>query len=266
MKHSINELNKHLWFLILLLITGIVSPNAFAQKKKKKVKKNKGEVVDTINMQSNYGKLDLQLTFLKGESYNHPTFAIWLEDMEGNLIETLFVTQYYATGIFGNADAGDGTWKPTAGESIRPAALPYWSHKNNVISRDSIYAPTPENPVPDAISGATPAGSFVLYTSASAKLPETFRILLEINQTWDWNDYWTNNKYPNDKNYKSSAQPSLVYETKITADSPDQVFQMKAIGHGHYAGDNGQLFNDLSTLSTALNIAKEIQVSLMTQN
>ena len=38
---------------------------------------------------------------------------------------------------------------------------------------------------------------------------------MEINQNWDWNEYWTNDKYPDDENYKMSCQPALVYEAVI---------------------------------------------------
>ena len=40
--------------------------------------------------------------------------------------------------------------------------LPYWSHKRGVIASDGLYMPEPENPVPDAYSGATPVKGFVL--------------------------------------------------------------------------------------------------------
>jgi len=249
---------------LLIAIFSLSNNNVVGQKKQKK--KYKSEVIDTLNLASSAGNYNFQLTFMKGDAYNHPTFAIWLEDMEGKLIETLFVTQYFATGIFGHADASNGTWDKNAGEAIHPAALPFWSHKRNIISRDSIYAPTPENPVSDAISGATPPGSFILNSSTHEKLPEQFRLLMEINQTWDWNDYWTNNKYPSDKYYKTSAQPSLVYEVIIGVKDADEEYKLQAIGHGHYSGKDGRLYEDLSTLSTALNIADQLKVALLNQN
>jgi hypothetical protein len=217
---------------------------------------------DTIYMNANHAVLQLEFIFMKGSSYYHPTFALWLENENAEFTETLFVTRYFGTGLYAYADKGDGKWTDEKGESIRPAALPYWAHKRNVISRDSLYIPTPENPLPDAITGATPQNDFVLVVSPSAPLPQRFKILFEINQPWDWNEFWTNSKYPEDKDYLSSAQPSLIYEADMDLSEPDQIITLKPIGHGHYSGKNGKLYSDLTTMTTALSIAKEITVQI----
>lgn len=242
----------------IVLMLFVQTSYVFGQKKNKKSKQEK---TDTINMLSASNRFDVQLIFHKGDGHNHPTFAIWSQDMNGELLETLFVTQYFASGIFAHADAGEGVWEKESGESLRPAALPYWSHKRNIISRDTLYVPTPENPVPDALSGPTPKGNFVLNSSIRKNSPKKFWIMLEINQTWDWNDYWTNNKYPGNYNYKSSAQPSVVYAVEVDMDNlSSDPLKMEIIGHGHYAGDTGEMFKDTSTLSTALEIAKSIEI------
>lgn len=226
-------------------------------------KNQKATPTDTLNYASANDQRKLQISFQKGESFNHPTFSIWVEDMDGNYIESLFVTQYVATGIFGNADGGKGNWSSEAGESIRPAALPYWSRKRNVISRDSVYTPTPENPVTDAVTGATPTNSFEMTVPITFHSQTKFKVLFEINQSWDWNEYWTNNKYPNNSDYKTSSQPSLVYEAELDWKNPEVLTNMTAIGHGHYSGKDGSLTTDLSTLTTALSIAKQIQIKLV---
>lgn len=226
-------------------------------------KDRKSNKVDTLDYAFSTDEGRIEISFMKGKSFNHPTFAIWVEDLDGNYIQSLFVTQYFATGIFGNADAGNGIWSSEAGESLRPAALPYWSHQRNILSRDSLYVPTPENPVTDAVTGATPTNSFYLAVPISLQSQAKFKVLFEINQAWDWNNYWTNNKYPDDMNYKSSAQPSLVYEAQLDWNNSGLMTEMKAIGHGHYSGKDGSLTTDLSTLSTALSIAKHIQIKLV---
>lgn len=86
--------------------------------------------------------------------------------------------------------------------------------------------------------------------------------MLEINQNWDWNNYWTNDKYPDDENYKWSCQPALVYETDIDLNSLKDPYRMSPIGHSHYSGNTGELFPDLSTLTTALKIADSIIVKV----
>lgn len=245
-------------YTIILIISILSFSNAEAQTNKNKSQHQ----IDTLYINYDQGQIKMELNFIKGESHNHPTFAIWLEDDKGAYIETIFVTQYISSGIYGYADAGDGSWKNEKGEALRPAALPYWSHKRNVVSRDSLLIPTPENPVPDAISSATPKGNFVLKTSSSTELPDKINILLEINQTWDWNAYWTNNKYPGDKDYKTSSQPSIIYSGEIDLTVNKNMVTLQPIGHGHYSGNNGELYNDLSTFTTALDIADEINITI----
>ncbi len=139
--------------------------------------------------------------------------AIWVEDTKGSFIETLYVAKSIATSTFGYGDKSEGAWKP--GVVRRPSALPYWSHKRGMKAEDGLYC-TPDNPVPDAISGPTPKNDFILICSIDFNKSDTLRILIEINQSWDWNEYWTNNKYPEDKEYMSSSQPSIIYEAMIT--------------------------------------------------
>jgi len=56
-------------------------------------------------------------------------------------------------------------------------------------------------------------------------LPISFRVLLEVNQPWDWNAYWNNDKYLDEPDYKTSAQPSVVYAVTINLESmQDKVF------------------------------------------
>jgi hypothetical protein len=204
----------------------------------------------------------LQIEFYKGPAHNHPTFAIWTEDLEGNFLQTLFVTRYLATGIFGYGELEPGKWKPEPGWNIRPAALPYWNHKRFGDPYAEPALPSPENPVPEAISGATPRSGFILQTKTDSPQNHKFRLLLEINQTWDWNDYWTNNKYPDDLNYKSSCQPAVVYAVTIDLDSNTKTYYMNPIGHSHYSGKDGNLYTDLSTLTTALQIVDKIIVKV----
>ena len=210
---------------------------------------------ETINT-----KLEFNLTI--GKYHNHPSFAIWVEDLDGNYIETLYVTQYFATGIFGHGEAEQGKWKNEPGEVRRPAALPYWSHKRGIKSSDGLYAPSPETAVPDALTGATPKGNFILKTGSKETPDKKFRVLFEVNQPWDSNDFWTNNKFPDDFNYKTSLQPALVYEALITPETLNTEYILKPIGHSHPSGETGELFPDLSTLTTAKEIFSKIMVRI----
>lgn len=184
-----------------------------------------------------------------GKSFNHPSFVIWVEDMNQNYIKTIYITKSYASGIFERKMIGDSSWQNTSGESIQPAALPYWTHKKSLINNKSLV-PTADNPFVDAYTGATPKGEFVLKDK-SIDLSQ-YRILIEVNQPWDWNEFWTNNKYPESKAYKNSAQPSVIYSASINP--VDEVFYLNPIGHGSPTGKDAKLYTDLSNLTTALEI------------
>ena len=200
----------------------------------------------------------LKIEMIRGEGHNHPLMVIWVETPDGKFIQTLYVAESIGKGVFQHGDASRGFWMP--GEIQRPAALPYWSHKRGIINKDGLYLPTPTNPVPDAYTGPTPGQSFILRTRLDEQSLTGFNVLFEINQTWDWNEYWTNNKYPDDEEYKSSCQPALVYSVSIDLDNPQESYEMKVIGRSHHSGANGDLFTDLETLTTALHIAEQITI------
>jgi hypothetical protein len=146
------------------------------------------------------------------------------------------------------------------GERRRSAALPYWGHKRGFLAPDGLYLPTPQNPIPDAITGATPRNNFVIHTRIKPEL-QKFKIMMEINQTWDWNNHWHNNLHPDDEEYKTSCQPALVYMAQVDLSNPDSVFELKPIGHSHYSGKTGELYPDLSTFTTALEIVNRVTIT-----
>ena len=201
---------------------------------------------------------DMRVLFTNGIGYNKPSYVLWIEDMEGNYLKTIFITRSYASGIFGHEMQGDSLWKKVSGPSYQPAALPYWTHKKGQINGKGII-PTPNNPFVDAYTGATPEQNFEIKIQNDIQ-DQKYRLLLEVNQTWDWNQYWTNHKYPGNNAYKHSAQPSIIYAVEINNDT-DRFF-MNPIGHGDPKGESGQLFTDLSTLSTAKEIFNRIEIQV----
>lgn len=196
----------------------------------------------------------------KGKQHNHPLYAIWLGDSCGQYIQTLFVSESIGKGVFKRGNRRTGRWMP--GEIARPASLPYWVHQRNVTNEKGTLLPTPQSPVADAYTGATPKNSFKMRLQSDQPLRGKYRIYLEVNQSWDWNEYWTNNRYPGNREYMTSSQPALVYMAEINSDRPDEPVQLTPIGHSHYAGDNGELTTDLSTITTALEILKEVTVTI----
>ena len=201
---------------------------------------------------------EIIVDFQKGESFYYPLFAIWLEDADGKYLQTLYVASSVATGHFRYGKQEGNKW--VGGIRRAPQTLPYWSHKRGIRAADGLFVPDGGTAVPDAYTGATPVTSFILTSRADGQLPEKYRVMLEINQNWDWNEYWTNDKYPDDENYRMSCQPALVYEAVIDTKMLRDSYLMSPAGHSHYSGKTGELFTDLSTLTTALKIVKTATV------
>lgn len=200
----------------------------------------------------------ITVEFKAGDSFYYPLMSIWLEDLDADYIQTLFVPESVATSRYRYGEVENGQWM----EGVRrwPQTLPYWAHKRNIKASDGLYMPDPELPVPDAYSGATPTTGFVMSARADSIIDRPLKVMLEINQNWDWNEYWTNDKFPGDEYYLRSCQPAVIYEGLIDPAMPASRVLMKAVGHSHPSGATGEMFPDLGTLTTALDIADSIYV------
>lgn len=244
---------------LILLIATVLSfsqvnaLNTWWWRKKQEVK------VDTIYTNIDGSGFSLTFEVKTGKGHNNPTFAIWIEDMNGNFLHELYVTKSVATGIFRFGDTSSGKWE--AGERRYRAALPYFFHKRSK-DRSNPDIPSVESPLIDAFTGATPKNNFDLFTKTDSKDFSQFRIIMEVNQTWDFNNYWHNAKFPDDADYRTSAQPSLVYAVTIDTKNLMDEYYMNPIGHGHYSGKTGNLYTNLSTFTTALEIFSEIKVMI----
>jgi hypothetical protein len=247
-----------LTILSIIIAVSLSSCKPGGEGKSSKARKQDSIVMITSNVEGTGSSIEIEM--IKGKAHNHPTFAIWLADTNGRCLQTLFVTKALGEGIYQHGDKSGGKWKP--GEVRRRAALPYWTHKWNIKNEYGSYEPTPRNKVPDAFTGATPAGSFRLSTRSDNALNGKVKIFMEINQPWDWNEYWTNALYPNDIDYKASCQPAVVYSAIVDMDNPGSKIEMRPVGHSHYSGNTGELFPDLSSITTALHIAAQITVSV----
>lgn len=222
------------------------------------------EPVTKIITNSTLDGYELHVQFRKGSAHNHPLMAVWIADTAGRYLQTLYVAQSIGKGIFQHGLRSSGQWLP--GPIRRPAALPYWSHSRGVQAPDGYFLPTPDDPLPDAITGPTPSGNFDLVTRTERSCPRRFILYFEINQSWDWNEYWTNARFPGDEHYLTSSQPALVFAANIDASSPQEEYSLVPVGHSHYSGANGNLYPDLETLTTALKIADEVKVKIIRNN
>jgi hypothetical protein len=246
-------MNK-IYVLVIILIAGACSAGVLRNNQTESDQKT------IINSNTDGKGTEINLEFYKGKSFYYPIMAVWLEDESGKYIQTLFVPKSVATGLFKYGKQENGKWVPAIKRA--PQIVPYWSHKRGVRASDGLFMPDAETALPDAYTGATPVNSFILNTRSDEELPDRFRLLFEINQNWDWNEYWTNDKYPDDENYKWSCQPAVVYEALIDLRGSEKVYSMKPIGHSHYSGKNGELYPDLGTLTTAMEIADSIIVRI----
>jgi len=237
-----------------ILLVVFITIGVFGKAQKKK------EVFTVENYGGNNVGTSITIRFEKGKEHNHPLYAIWLADENGHYIQSLYVSESIGKGVFKHATRANGKW--LEGEIQRPAALPYWAYQRNVINEFGTYNPTLKHPVPDVFTGATPSSSFILHSKTVKPLKGKYKILFELNQPWDWNEYWTNDKYPHELDYHTSSQPALVYAVDIDTDDPKNQYTLKPIGHSHHNGSNGDLDTDLTTMTTALNIAKKITVTI----
>jgi hypothetical protein len=205
----------------------------------------------------------LELDVKKGKAFGYPLFAVWIEDTSGRYLQTLYVSRVIGTSRFTYGKEEDGKWVPDIVR--RPEALPCWGHKRGVQARDGYFLPDPDSPVPDAVSGATPSESYKLRTRTDGPLT-TFRLFLEVNQSFDWNDYYSKERFPDDAIYSGSGQngqPSIVYTATIDLSRQDRYYALNPVGHGHPGGKDGKLDEDLSNITTAFDIMDSATVKVV---
>ena len=178
-----------------------------------------------------------------------PQIAIWAEDMDGKYLETLYVTQKFATQDWGiMSGAADATH--------RVESLPYWMFKRGAAG---VPSPTKKAPLPDAVTFASPKEDFTLKTNVPGETAEVF-VLMELNLSFDENDAYPEKAKEQDANYNGvSGQPAVVYRAKVNLAAPGR-YDMTLIGHSSASGKDGQLDEDVSSLTTALQIVKQAVV------
>ncbi len=222
-----------------------------------------------IELDKAIGNKKISVELKKGDAFQYPLFAIWVEDSIGNYIETLYISRVISSSTFDYGKKVDDNWESAIVR--RPEALPYWSHKRGIQSSDGLFIPLNGAPDLDAVSGATPTSNFIVKSRANFNNDIGYKVLVEINQSYDWNGYYTKNKFPDDKVYSGSGQvgqPSLVYATEIKKTELKYTTHkiMNLIGHGHHSGKDGKLYKDVSQITTAKNIAERIILTLVGNN
>ena len=163
-----------------------------------------------------------------------PQIAAWIEDAEGRYIATITVTTRSAK----------KNWRSSPKEG-RPEALPVWNHKQqNNESSDDI----------DTVSTATPKDSVEAKIDNGLLINgDTYNIYLEVNHSFDYNDYWTKD------NSGVNGQPSLIYHAQFTVGVPCRI-PLVPIGHGSVDGSSGNISDGLENFTSALGIVKNVYI------
>lgn len=192
---------------------------------------------------------------------NQPQIAIWIEDLDGKYLETLYVTHKVAKQDWKKAPSD-----PTPKEEIRrPESLPHWAHQRGVKYEDGLYLPTRDKPLVDAITSATPINSFELESKIKAEREQVI-VKAEVNHSSDFNNFYHKNLDSNSEYYGGgrwgSGQPALIYAKKINLRDTKKRYSLEIIGHSSPNGDNGEVYPDISKLTTAKRIVEEIIINL----
>lgn len=214
-----------------------------------------------------YEKNDLKISLEKGESWLHdfplflgisvknpPQIAVWVEDMEGNYLSTVYVTHKIAT----------QSWM-MAGKTRRKEALPHWCYSRSVKYDDGLYLPTKKEPFTDGLTGATPRDGLDVKMKPAAGWKQ-FRVKIEINHSTDFNDHYPKSARQGDENYsggkEGSGQPAVIYAADIDLASEATSYVATLIGHSSPDGSDGRIYPDTSCLTSALQIVKQITITI----
>lgn len=247
--------------VVIGLVFGL-APFATVMEAGEKLRKNNQPVTSEYTLVDLSGSEDLprmNLFIKAGRSYvsepqpailgftytSVPQIAVWIETPDGQYIDTLYITGKASSSGFGETETG-----PVR----RPEALPYWSHRRGIMEADGYYAPSQNNADLDGVSGATPRSDYLV--SLTAPRMGQYRLLVEVNRSYDFNEYYSKDRFPNDPIYSgdgSSGQPSLIYAATIESKASGK-YLLELLGHGHHSGANGTLYTDLDRITSAKQI------------
>ena len=168
-----------------------------------------------------------------------PQLAIWLEDENGEYLDTLYVTGADFKKLRHAAKDKDG-------EAFFRENLPLWSA---AMEARGEALPSKGNPLPDSLTSATPMGSFTLDTAA-VRTGSAVRLFLEINKSGDYNDVFTK------ENSGTDGQPPIVYSAELEFPPSGKSVLLEPVGRGTDSG----LLPDLSGIDTALQMIEAVSV------
>jgi hypothetical protein len=215
--------------VFLCLAFFLFDSNLFAQGEKSKLSGN--HFVLKIAPGADYSTSTTIFFFFKIPIY--PQIACWIETLEGEYIDTIYITSKGAKKNFFSA--------PAAG---RPEALPVWYH---------LQQAKPTNT--DAVTSATSANSAEHISQSFDQLkPGKYIVLLEVNRSYDYNDQYTK------ANSGVNGQPSLIYRAEIIVGDASATSELVPFGVGSADGSDGNIRPGLDGITTALKLIDKADI------
>ena len=178
-----------------------------------------------------------------------PTMAIWLEDEQTKSFRSVYVTYRGATGNY-------------YGKVECPVALPVWIGVwRREFSKEGF--PTPRDPAPESITGAT---SLTGEVTAEVEVPKgkKYRYYIEMNVAGDFNRSFPLETEDSRLDYNGNGQPSLIYRGEIMAE-PGNRSTPEPCGRTDQHQFTGELIADLAGMDSALECLKKIEVVCLSQ-
>ena len=179
------------------------------------------------------------------------TLAIWLTDAEGAFVDTVYVTRKVAQKGLGNRGGKlDDKWGGS-----RLSMLPVWAYYRGIDYGNDNFYPPKDKPLPDAITSATPkAGEFIWNWNPKDPLKQgRYFYYIEVNKSFDKNDNHDYSWY--------RGQPSVIWKGSFLVGDKFNESEAEIIGHGEIAGKNGQIFPDITTLTSSLKLIEKVTAS-----
>ncbi|MBP2626591.1 MAG: hypothetical protein H6Q68_1302 [Firmicutes bacterium] len=168
-----------------------------------------------------------------------PTYAIWIEDLDGKYISTYYVTEKFYQ------------WTRNSGDNTpeRIEALPYWWHKQRGLLLN------------DTVTAATPKHDLTIRNTIN-HCPKKFVVKMEINNSFDYNEYYTKDGKNGTVGTKDGGQPALVYSAVVDVSQGSREYQMSLVGHSSPDGSDGELYSNISIVTTARQIIDKVIVKI----
>jgi len=112
----------------------------------------------------------------------------------------------------------------------------------------------------DAVTSATPKGSFEIARKIQLAEGEKYFVFAEVNKSFDYNEFYPKDADKNSTEYSGvNGQPSAVYRAELSFENPDA--ELELVGTGSLDGKSGSVEYKTETLTTAKNLVEKIVVS-----